>query len=290
MKQLLKRSALSLIIFALSITSCRKEGFLNSLQGVVHNQELIAVPKYSTIGDFRQGIQQVVNLIISYRIDAYLDTLPNGFPDLNGRRVPLSQFGYSILEKLGGSAQQIESAVYDVFHFDGSTFSLISYLMKAYWAGKISYQTLVNILILIPLPPIPMVDFTPPLAIPAIPATGDCCKDNTCNPVLKILVTWGYKPPCGNYEKKTSGFAANNTLTKMSSGKMYRFDAEISGCPCPGTLTSTVTAPAGASYGTGTGKDGSVTLLPVTSGTYMITFTYKVCDQVITKTFTLGIG
>jgi hypothetical protein len=118
---------------------------------------------------------------------------------------------------------------------------------------------------------------------------GDCCKDNACNPKIDILVTNTFKAPCGNYEKKYSGFAANNTLTNMSGGKMYRFDAVISGCPCPGTLTSSVTTPPGASYGSGTGKDGSVTLLPVSSGTYTITFTYTVCGITVTKTFTLGV-
>ena len=76
----------------------------------------------------------------------------------------------------------------------------------------------------------------------------------------------------------------------MSRGKMYRFDAMIPGCPCPGVLTSIVTAPGGASYGVGKGKDGSATVLPASGGTYTVTFTYTVCDKTITKTFTLGVG
>lgn len=286
MKQLLNRSIISLLIFGFSLTSCRKECFLTQQQDAA-SHVYTSVPRYSTIAEFRQGIQQVVNAIISNRIDAYLDTLPNGYPNVTGRRVPLSNFGYAILEKLGGSQHQIESAVYDIFHFDEATFSLISYLMKAQMAGNISYQTLVNIIALIPLPPVPVAGFAPPVAIVAPPVAGDCCKDNVCNPDIKIRVTWAFKPPCGNYEKKTTGYAANNILTKMSGSKIYRFDAEITGCPCPGVLTSTVTAPAGASYGTGTGKDGSVTLFPVSGGTYTVTFTYKVCDKVVTKTFTL---
>jgi hypothetical protein len=160
--------------------------------------------------------------------------------------------------------------------------------MKAQMVGDISAQTLATIASKIPLPPIPMAGFTAPTFI-APKLTGDCCTDNICNPKIDILVTNTFKAPCGNYEKKYSGYAANNTLTNMSGGKMYRFDAVISGCPCPGTLTSTVTTPAGASYGTGKGKDGSVTLLPVSSGTYTITFTYTVCGNTITKTFTLGV-
>ena len=281
MKKLLKRSSIALFFFALSITSCRKEN-------IILPPEWAVQARYSSIAEFKQGIQQVVNLMQSYHINAYLDTLPNGYPNINGRKLPLSQFGYAILEKLNGSQQQIESAVYDVFHFDEATFSLISYLMKSYMAGEISAQTLANIVAAIPLPPIPVAGFQAPVAIVAL-GGGDCCKDNVCNPVIKILVTWTYKPACGNYVKKTSGYAAGNTLTHMSGGIIYRFDAEITGCPCPGKLTSTVTAPAGASYGTGTGKDGSVTVLPVSSGTYTITFTYTVCDKVVTKTFTLGI-
>jgi hypothetical protein len=75
----------------------------------------------------------------------------------------------------------------------------------------------------------------------------------------------------------------------MSSGQSYRFTPEISGCPCPGVLTHTVTTPAGASFGEGTTKDGSVDLLPVSSGTYTVTFTYVVCGITVSKTFTLGV-
>ena len=37
-------------------------------------------------------------------------------------------------------------------------------------------------------------------------------------------------------------------------------------------------------------KDGSVDILPVTPGTYTITFTYTVCGTTVTKTFSLGVG
>jgi hypothetical protein len=82
-----------------------------------------------------------------------------------------------------------------------------------------------------------------------------------------------------------------NTLTGMSGGKMYRFDAEKTGCPCePASWSHTVTGPAGASMGTNSLSGQSVILMPFTPGTYTITFTLKVCDKVVTQSFTLTIN
>jgi hypothetical protein len=279
MKSLLKRTALVFLALALLIISCKKAN--NSGNQPNEAQER---PVYSTLEEFHQKIAQLVNLIQEYHIYAYLDTLPNGYPNIQGRKVPLTQFGSSILQKLENN--QVEAAVYDVFHFDGATFSLISYLRKAQMTGDISVQTLVTLLCIIPLPPIPVPGFDPPkVEVPAV-AVDDCCDH--CNPKIKILVTWVHKAPCGNFDKSTSGYAAGDKLTHMSGGKSFRFDAEVTGCDCPGTWSSTVTAPAGASYGAGAPSSNSATVLPVTPGTYTITFTYKVCDQVITKTFTLS--
>jgi hypothetical protein len=289
MKKLFISAALLLLIVSLSLTACKK-GFIcdqiDRITTTVTNYEM--KPEYSTVSEFKQGISQVAQQIQYYRITAYLDTLPNGYPNKEGRKVSLSQFAYTILEKLNGNQDQIASAVYDVFHFDESTFSLISYLMKAKMVGEISAQTLAYIVSLIPLPPVSVAFWQPPLVIANPNNGGDCCTNNVCNPQVKILVTWAYKTPCGNREKKTSGYAANDKLTHMSGGKLYRFDAEVSGCPCPGKWTATVTPPAGASYGEG-GSGKSITLVPVSSGVYTITFTYKVCDKTVTKTFTLQI-
>ena len=284
MKKLFQRLVIALIIMGITSVSCKKDLGMPQDQNTENVQ-----PIYSSLEEFRQSIAQVVNQIQQQQIVAYLDTLQDGYPNINGRKVPLANFGYSILEKLQGNTAQVASAVYDVFHFDGATFSLISYLMKAQMVGDITAQGLTNITVNIPLPPIPVAGFTPPTKVVPVKIGGDCCTDNICNPKIDILVTTTYKAPCGNYEKKYSGYAANNTLTNMSGGKMYRFDAVISGCPCPGTLTSTVTAPAGASYGTSTAKDGSVTILPVSGGNYTVTFTYTVCGITVTKTFTLGV-
>jgi hypothetical protein len=284
MKKLFQPAILSLLM-GLVLVSCKKD------DQTFQNQNTEKVqPRYSSLAEFRQGIAQVINLAGQYQIIAYLDTLQNGYPDKNGRKVPLVNFGSNILEKLYGNTDQVAAGVYDVFHFDEATFSLISYLMKAQMVGDISAQTLTTIVANIPLPPIPVAGFQPPTEMVALNLGGDCCSQNVCNPKIDILVTTTYKAPCGNYEKKYSGYAANNKLTNMSGGKMYRFDAVISGCPCPGTLTSTVTAPAGASYGTSTGRDGSVTILPVSSGTYTVTFSYTVCGVTVTKIFTLGVG
>lgn len=285
MKKLLQASQLSLLLMSFVLFSCKKDNPVPQDPNTEKTQ-----PRYSSLAEFRQGIAQVVNLAGQHQIIAYLDTLQNGYPDKSGRKEPLVNFGSTILQKLQGNPEQVAAAVYDVFHFDEATFSLISYLMKAQMVGDISAQTLTTIVANIPLPPIPVAGFQPPTEIVALNLGGDCCSRNVCNPKIDILVTFTYKAPCGNYEKKYAGYAANNKLTNMSGGKMYRFDAVISGCPCPGTLTSTVTAPAGASYGTSTGKDGSVTILPVSSGTYTVTFTYTVCGVTVTKTFSLGVG
>ena len=218
---------------------------------------------------------------------SFLDTLPNGFPCITGRKVPLENIANAILQKLANN--QVESAVYDVFHFDGSTFSLISYIRKAQMTGDISAQQMTDLVAGIPLPPVPMAGFTPP-QVPNPPATtGDCCKDHACDPQIKILVTWVHEAPCGNFVKKTSGYAPGNKLTDMPSGQSYRFDGEVFGCPCPGTWSVTVTPPAGAtSYGHSS-SGSRVDLLPVSPGVYTITFTYTVCDKTVTKTFTLGV-
>ena len=285
MKKLIQNAILGLVLMSFSLLSCQK----NDVSEFWQNAENVK-PRYSSITEFRQGIAQVVNLIQQRQIVAYLDTLQNGYPNKNGRKESLANFGSVILNKLQGNAQQVESAVYDVFHFDGATFSLISYLMKAQMVGDISAQSLTDILVNIPLPPIPVVGFNPPTVIDIPKVIGDCCTDNVCDPKIDIKVTWAYKPPCGNYENTITGFAAGNTLTNMSGGIMYRFDAVISGCLCPGVLTKVVTAPAGASYGSANGSDGSVTVLPVSGGVYTVTFTFTVCGKTVSKTFTLGVG
>jgi hypothetical protein len=287
MKKLLQKALLSLLL-GIAMVSCKKE--CNGPQVQLQNPEKLQ-PRYSTIQEFTQGITQVVNLAGQYNIVAYLDTLPNGYPNINGRKTPLVYIGSVIIEKLHGNQQQVEAGVYDVFHFDGATFSLISYIRKAQMVGDITAQTMVNILALIPVPPIPVANFQPPVEMVALNlGGGDCCKDNICNPKIKILVTWVHVAPCGNFAKGKSGYAAGDKFTGMPTGQSYRFTAEISGCPCPGTLTHTISTPPGASYGVATGKDGSVDILPVTPGTYTITFTYTVCGSTITKTFSLGVG
>lgn len=284
MKKLLQLRLLSLLLLCAVMVSCNKAVDAPlPFYSTPH-------PRYSTLSEFTQGISQAVNLIGQYNITAYLDTMPNGFPNIVGRKMPLVNFGSQIIEKLHGNQQMVASGVYDVFHFDGATFSLISYIRKAQMAGQISAQTMVNIISQIPIPPIPVEGFQAPVAMAAPAATGDCCKDNVCNPVIKILVTWVHVAPCGNYAKGKSGYAVGDKFTGMPGGQSYRFTPEISGCPCPGTLTHTLTTPLGASYGEATGKDGSVDILPVTPGTYTITFTYTVCGTTVTKTFSLSVG
>ena len=288
MKKLFQISLLGLFMLSTVMVSCRKEN------GIIPPPDYTAMKfRYTLTSEFQQGVSQAVNLIGQNNIMAYLDTLQNGYPDRNGRKQPLIILASTILQKLHGNAEQIASGVYDVFHFDGATFSLISYIRKSQMMGDITAQTMINIIALIPIPPIPVTGFDPPTEMVALDLstpTGDCCKDNICNPKIDILVTWVHVAPCGNFAKGKSGSAAGNKFTGMPTGQSYRFNAVISGCPCPGVLTHTVTTPAGASYGEASGKDGSVDILPVTPGTYTITFTYTVCGMTITKTFSLGVG
>ena len=286
MKKLFQLNLLSLLLLGIVMVSCQKENNVPKPP----SWEVVQ-PHYSTLVEFRQGILQAINLMGQYQVIAYQDTLQNGYPNKNGRKVPLVNFGSAILEKLQGNQQQIASGVYDVFHFDEATFSLISYIRKAQMVGDISAQTMIDIIATIPLPPIPVAGFTPPVEMVALDLPSpDCCRDNICNPIINILVTWVHVAPCGNFAKGKSGYAAGDKFTGMPTGQSYRFSAEISGCPCPGTLTHSITTPPGASYGVATGKDGSVDILPVTPGTYTITFSYTVCGTTVTKTFSLGVG
>ncbi len=276
-----------MLLISVVVLSCRKAEI--DCPAAQYTERL--QPRYTPPADFRQGIGQATNLIGENQVVAYLDTMPNGYPNVNGRKEPLINFCSAILAKLQGNQEQVASAVYDVFHFDGATFSLISYIRKAQMVGNISAQTMVKIISQIPVPPIPVEGFQPPIEMVALNlGGGDCCKDNISNPKIDILVTWVHVAPCGNYAKGKSGYAAGNKFTGMPAGQSYRFTAEISGSPCPGTLTHTVTTPPGASYGEATGKDGSVDILPVTPGTYTITFTYTTCGITVTKTFSLGVG
>lgn len=243
-------------------------------------------PIYSTLDEFRDGMTKVAAELLSKEVVAYLDTLENGYPDPNGRKEPLSEFVYSILEKLGGNDQQIASGVNDVFHFDGSTFSLISYIMKAQMVNDISVETLNEIIDSIPLPPIPMDGFTPPVQ-PVAPDTPvvNCCDH--CNPSMKILTTSVYVAPCGNYSTTASGYVVKNTLTHISRNRHYRFDGEISGCNCPGgKWSNTVEIPGVGSFSTST---SSISFQTFAGGDYTITLSYTVCGKTVSKTFALSV-
>ena len=184
MKKLFQHTAIGLFCLSFSLIACQK------VDTSVSNQHSAGLkPRYSTIEEFRQGMGQVFNQIQQRQIIAYLDTLPDGYPNRNGGKVPLCNFGFSILEKLQGNTEPIASGVYNIFHFDEATFSLISYLMKAQMAGDISEQVVAEIAALIPLPPIPVVGVDPPKKEEPPKKEGDCCSGNICNPKIDILVT-----------------------------------------------------------------------------------------------------
>src|SRR2546423_1147773 len=121
MKKILLFAMPGLIFLTFAFFSCKKN-LENVPPWAQPHHEIQYKAEYSTVTQFKQGISRVVNLLQSYHVTAYLDTMPNGFPNINGRRAPLSQFASYILEKLNGNDDQVHSAVYDVFHFDGETF------------------------------------------------------------------------------------------------------------------------------------------------------------------------
>ncbi len=238
--------------------------------------------RFSTVGELAAALIKIDSLCQAHEVMAYMDTLPNGLPDTNGEVIPLSlRIGY--IYELVMNEQLIE-AVYDIYRFDTEPFSLISFLMKAQMAGNISPAVMAQILVHIPLPPIVVPIFVPPLQ--PIPAPVCLCD----NPRVKIRVTWAYGPSCGNNSPQTSGYAANNTLSNMKAGTWFRLDAEMHDCKCPGgiTWTSTVTTTS-TSYGYSAPPGPSVGLTSYSSGTFTVTFK-GVCacnGKEATATFTI---
>lgn len=283
----------TLAFVLLTIFSCRKTQN-DTCSGANHQEDHFkpGTPYYSSLAEFTQGINRVANLVEANHILAYRDTTRDGKPDINGRKELLIQDVQQILNKLQNG--QVEQAVYDVFHFDGATFSLISYLVKARMVNNISAQALTQILAEIKLPPFAVAGFTPPLVPVHVPEPANpvlCCK---CKPKVKIKTTLVYVPDCGNYRRETTGYVVGNTLTGMSSGIYYRFDPEVEGCGCGGTWTYSVEAPAGANYASSySGNPGNgVSFQGLSSGTYKITFTYKCgcgCGASASATITITI-
>ncbi len=237
--------------------------------------------RYSTIEELTQALITIDSLCQAHEVMAFMDTLPNGLPDPDGEVLPLSlHIGY-IFELVASG--ELVLAVYEIYRFDGEPFSLISFLMKAQMAGNISPALMAQILGVIPLPPIPVPVFNPPLK--PVPAPVCVCD----NPRVKILVTYTYEPNPGRYTGELSGYAANNTLTNMRTGTWFRLDAEMHDCRCPGgiTWTSTVSTTS-TSYGYSP-KGQTVGLTSYSSGTFTVTFK-GVCacnGKEATATFTI---
>ena len=282
----------ALLFVLLTFFSCKKTGIDECCDDHQDDHNKPGKPYYSSLNEFIQGLNRAGNMIEANRIMAYTDTTHDGKPEINGGKFPLIQLVKQILSKLQNG--QVETAVYDVFHFDGRTFSLISFLMKARMVNDIDVQTLTSILAEIPLPPVAMQGFTPPV-VPEIkpePIAVAVCK---CKPKVRIRVTLVYVPDCGNYKKETTGYVVNNKLTGMSSGIYYKFVPEVEGCACGGTWTHSIEAPAGASYASSySGNPGNgVSFQGLSGGTYSITFTYTcgcaLCSASDSETLTISI-
>lgn len=242
-------------------------------------------PVYTTTKEFKEELSKVATYIHEKNIIAYHDSLDDGMPDKKGETSPLIDFVNKIIEKI--DSNDIEGAVHDVYHFDGTPFSLISYLMKAYLAEDITAEELVSISAGIPLPPQEIAGFLPPQKVILLAKEPEKC---TCKPKIKIKATWAYRSACGNRIDTVSGYPANNTLNDMRKNTMFRFDPEIDGCACGGTFASELEAPDGAGYGFFR-RGNAVVLMAQTGGTYKITFTYTCgcgCGQTATETFTIS--
>ena len=220
MKKLLAFFPILIIIFLFDSCSTKDEV-----------DEFLMEYRYSTVDELAAAIIKIDSICQANEIIAFLDTLPNGLPDPNGEVMSLSiHVGYIYELVVSG---QLVDAVYEIYRFNGQPFSLISYLMKAQMAENISLALMGQILAIIPLPPIPVPGFVPP--VKPIPAPACLCD----NPRVKILVTYTYEPNPGRYTGELSGYAANNTLTNMRTGTWFRFDAEMHDCRCPGGITWT---------------------------------------------------
>ena len=272
MTHLFRLTLLSLIFFFIS--GCTK----------TEEPQIQWEKQYSTVEEFSAALDSIQVISETLNIMAYKDTLENGYPDTLGESFPLVNFIDEI--KMEIEADSLASAVHDVFHFDGTPFSLISYLMKANLAKKISVQEMVDAVGLIPLPPIQVADFTSPQnGAPVNPPQAHDCWAK-----MKIRVTWVYYPACGNRRDTMDVYAANNILTDRETGTLYRFTSEIEHCGCGGTTTCTLNAPPGAAYGFSEHGDWA-TLFSQTSGTYEISFTYTCscgCGTVVTEIFTIN--
>ena len=95
MKKLFQLNLLSLLLLGIIMVSCQKENNVPKPPSWV-----VVQPHYSTLVEFRQGILQAINLMGQYQVIAYQDTLQNGYPNKNGRKVPLVNFGSAILIRI----------------------------------------------------------------------------------------------------------------------------------------------------------------------------------------------
>lgn len=242
---------------------------------------------FSSQREFRSALVAVDSLIRVNKVVAYLDTLPDGEPNRAGRTRPLSEYVYSILAQIDSG--RIESAMHDVFRFDGSPFSLISYLIKAERVRDISPATLAQIVGAIPLPPSPVDNYTPPV----VPVPGEVIAPPACPcaPKVKIKVTWAYRPSCGNYTKEITGYAARNILTGMRRGTVFRFDAEVDNCDEGGTWENRVAIVGLTSYGIASYGGNNVSVIAESAGTFDIWFTYRCqcgCARLDSKKFSIS--
>lgn len=256
------------------ITGCKKDD--NDEEEQQHVVQMIN--RYCTIEELKAALMQIDSIAYVHQIFAYKDTLPDGMPDTLGAKEPLNEFINFLIYQI--EMGQIDSAVAALYRFNGMPFSLFSYLKKAKLAGKINANVLINALAIIPLPPIMVPNFIPPKK-PVV--VQQQCK---CDPVVKILVSWVHKPPCGNFDKKYQGYAVNNKLN-MSSGNSIRLDAEVHGCDCEGSWTNTIKPIGVTSYGSISKEPNSVDVVAYSTGSFEITFkfTCKDCGKTASATF-----
>lgn len=252
-------SILTILLIFILLGGCSKKEEVN---------DFLMENRYSTVEEFTLALIKLDSLVRVHEVMGFMDTLANGEPDPYGEVIPLSDITTYILGLV--EVGELELAVHEMYKFNGDSFSLISFLMKAHMAGLISPAVMAQILVNVPLPPIPVPAFAPPLR-PIPPPVPACVCDN---PKVKIRVTWAYGPNCGNYSPQTSGYAANNTLSNMRTGIWFRLDAEIHDCECPGGAWMNTVNTTSTSYGYSAPPGNHVGLTSYSSGTFTVTFKY----------------
>ena len=149
---------LSILIICAAIIGCQE-----SPEAAGPDYSYNMVSYYPAPEEFMGALNELSAWAEENNVMAYTDTLEDGMPNKEGSTMPLVEYIGGITAK--GESGDWAGAADDVYHFDGSPFSLISYLMKAQMVGDITAQQLVDAFAIVPLPPLAIKDFGQPRVV-----------------------------------------------------------------------------------------------------------------------------